>query len=295
MNVQYITDKGFARYMSKYIAKGEPTHIFNIQENDLLREHVLARRLGSMELMFLLLGHQICNSSATVKFLTTEPPNIRTRAIIPIYMIEEDDENPYYDDNIMKYMARPHLPEFDNLTYPQYFERYSITPSSPASTPRQIYRDELGNYVVKRSKEIVTRYQFLKIEDGEPYFYQQLLLRIPARNESDYKITLNGTYREKFLSLFPDFLDELQNQITNTQQSRIIQLNNQFSEMLTRLLSSLSQQLPSNLSHIIQIQMEDLKLLPHIFPETAILELPQDQYRVLSTIRMYLGKNDSVK
>jgi len=295
MNVQYITDKGFARYMSKYIAKGEPSHIFNIQENDLLREHVLARRLGSMELMFLLLGHQICNSSATVKFLTTEPPNIRTRAIIPIYMIEEDDENPYYDDNIMKYMARPHLPEFDNLTYPQYFERYSITPSSPASTPRQIYHDELGNYVVKRSKEIVTRYQFLKIEDGEPYFYQQLLLRIPARNESDYKITLNGTYREKFLSLFPDFLDELQNQITNTQQSRIIQLNNQFSEMLTRLLSSLSQQLPSNLSHIIQIQMEDLKLLPHIFPETAILELPQDQYRVLSTIRMYLGKNHSVK
>src|SRR5581483_8966954 len=222
-------------------------------------------------------------------------PNIRTRAIIPIYMIEEDDENPYYDDTIMKYMARPHSPEFDNLTYPQYFERYSITPSPPPPTQRPIYRDGLYNYVVKRSKEIVTRFQFLKIEDGEPYFYQQLLIKVPARNESDYKIIPNGTYREKFLSLFPHFLDELQNQITNNQQSRIMQFNNQFSEMLTRLLSSLHQQLPSNLSHIIQIQMEDLKLLPHIFPETAILELPQDQYRVLSTIRMYLGKNDGVK
>jgi hypothetical protein len=36
MNAQYITDKGFARYMIKYIAKSEPSHVFNIQENDLL-------------------------------------------------------------------------------------------------------------------------------------------------------------------------------------------------------------------------------------------------------------------
>jgi hypothetical protein len=249
--------------MIKYIAKTEPSHIFNIQENDLLREHVVARRLGSMELMFLLLGHQICNSSATVKFLTTDPPHTRTRAIIPIYMIEEDDENPYYDDNIMKYMSRPHLPEFNDLTYPQYFQRYSITPSSPATTSRQIYQDELGNYVVKRSKEIITRYRFLKIEDGELYFYQQLLLSVPARSESDYKIRPNGTYRDKFLSLFPNFLTDMRNRLNNNHQSRVTRLNYQFAEMLNRLLSSLSQQIPSNLSRIIEMQMENLKLLPY--------------------------------
>ncbi|GES95913.1 AAA family ATPase [Rhizophagus clarus] len=157
---------------------------------------------------------------------------------------KENDKNPHYDDNIMKYMARPHLSEFNNLTYPQYFERYSIILTQPAHTLHQIYYDRLGNYVLKCSKEIVTRYQFLKIEDGKPYFYQQLLLRIPARNESNYKITSNSTYYEK-------------------------------------LLLSLSQQLPLNLSHIIQLQMEDLKLLFHIFSETAN-----------STIRMYLEKND---
>ena len=74
MNAQYITDRGFAKYMVKYIAKTEPSHIFNIYEKDKLREHIIARRLGSMKLMFLLLGHQICNSLITVKFLTTEPP-----------------------------------------------------------------------------------------------------------------------------------------------------------------------------------------------------------------------------
>src|SRR3954453_4461646 len=113
-------------------------------------------------------------------------------------MIEEDNENLYYDDNVMKYMARPHFSEFNNLTYPQYFEKYSITPSSPASTSRQIYHDKLSNYVIIYSKEIVIRYQFLK---SKPYFYQQLLLKITAKNEFDYRIILNGFYREKFLSL----------------------------------------------------------------------------------------------
>jgi len=36
-------------------------------------------------------------------------------------------------------------------------------------------------------------------------------------------------------------------------------------------------------------------MLPHIFPETTILELPQDQYKVLSTISSYMGKNDGTK
>ncbi|RHZ79698.1 hypothetical protein Glove_142g34 [Diversispora epigaea] len=81
INIQYITNKGFAKYIVKYIAKREPSHIFNIQENDTLREHIIARRLGSMELMFLLLEHQICNSSMTVKFLTTEPPTLKTRPV----------------------------------------------------------------------------------------------------------------------------------------------------------------------------------------------------------------------
>uniref|UniRef100_U9ST01 Uncharacterized protein n=1 Tax=Rhizophagus irregularis (strain DAOM 181602 / DAOM 197198 / MUCL 43194) TaxID=747089 RepID=U9ST01_RHIID len=122
-----------------------------------------------------------------------------------------------------------------------------------------------------------------------------LLLKIPARDESDYKIRPDGTYCEKFLSLFPEFLTDLQNQITNTQQSHITRLNKQFSEMLSRLLSSLNQQLTQNISSIIQMQMESLKLLPHVFPETAMLELPQDQYRALNTIRMYMGENDGIK
>ncbi len=296
MNAQYITDRGFAQYLSKYVVKREPSHVFNIYENDSLREHIIARRLGSMELMFLLLGHTICNSSATVKFLTTDPPTTRTRTVLPAHLIEEDDENPFYDDTIMKYMSRPHFPEFDNLTYPEYFEKYSISPSQPTtSSRRQIFQDDLSNFVVKRSKEIITRYRFLKVEDGEIYFYQQLLLKVPSRNENDYKISPNSTYREKFLALFPDFLIDLQNRTANQHQLRISQLNNQFAEMLDRLLQSLREQIPTNIYHIIQTQMENIKILPYIFPETTMLQLPRDQYRALSIISTYMGPNDGTK
>ena len=106
MNAQYITDRGFAQYLSKYVVKREPSHIFNIYKNDSLREHIITRRLESMELIFLLLDHTICNSSTTVKFLTTDPPTTRTRTVLPAHLIEEDDENPFYDDTVMKYMSR---------------------------------------------------------------------------------------------------------------------------------------------------------------------------------------------
>ena len=100
--------------------------------------------------------------------------------------------------------------------YFQYFESHSITPSQPVTTSRLVYHDELQNYVVKRSKEIVVRYRFLKIEDGELYFYQQLLLNLPAKSENGFRISPNGTYREKFLQLYPDFLTEMQNQVATT-------------------------------------------------------------------------------
>ncbi len=62
MNIQYVTDKGLAQYITKYIAKAELSHLFNIREGDLYHKYIHVRRLGSMELMFLLLGEKICNS-----------------------------------------------------------------------------------------------------------------------------------------------------------------------------------------------------------------------------------------
>ena len=99
----------FAQYMIKYVIKTELSHVFNIHDGDILREHIIAWRLGLIELIFLLLGYQISTSSFTVKFLTTEPSDTRTYTIFLSYIIHKDDENPYFDDAITKYFSRPHF------------------------------------------------------------------------------------------------------------------------------------------------------------------------------------------
>ena len=95
MNIQYVSSQKLASYLTKYIAKSEPTHVFNIKEGDKFKEHVVACKLGSMELMFLILGETICNSSCTVTYLTTDPPTSQLKAICPISLINENDDDPY--------------------------------------------------------------------------------------------------------------------------------------------------------------------------------------------------------
>ena len=82
--------------MTKYISKAEPTHFFNIKENNRYYHHVLGRRLGAMDVIFLLTGEFICNSSATVNFLQTDPPKIRSKTILPVENLLQNPENPYY-------------------------------------------------------------------------------------------------------------------------------------------------------------------------------------------------------
>ncbi|CAG8487652.1 9179_t:CDS:2 [Cetraspora pellucida] len=107
---------GLAWYITKYISKSEPTHLFNIQEQLCYREYIHARRMGSMELMFLLLGERITNSLTQVQFLTTDPPSTQSKAILPLYMIDPNDDNPYWSDKVEKYFACSSDPIFDMIT-----------------------------------------------------------------------------------------------------------------------------------------------------------------------------------
>ena len=128
-----------------------------------------------MELIFLLLGEKICNSSIQVLYLITEPPSTRSKAIMPLSMIDPDDEDPYWTDRIEKYFARPNDETFNNITYREYYEKYNICGTFSRSLNRDIFIDGLGNYVIKRFKPILTRIRHLLMEHDELYFYQQLL------------------------------------------------------------------------------------------------------------------------
>ena len=126
MNIQYIISKGFARYVTKYMIKSESLHIFNIINNNKFREHIIARRLGAMKAMFLILDEQICNFSIQVKYLNTDLSNIKSKAVLPIHLQINEDDDPYFKDSIEKYMSRSMDSIFDQITYFKYFEEYII-------------------------------------------------------------------------------------------------------------------------------------------------------------------------
>ncbi|GES75098.1 Pif1-like helicase domain-containing protein [Rhizophagus clarus] len=276
--------RGLARYLSKYISKSEPCHIFNVKEGDKFREHIIARRLGSMELLFLILGETICNSSCTVSYLTTDPPTSRQKAIRPVYLINEEEDDPYWKDHIEKYFNRPFEEEFNNLTYPDYYKYYDISKSLP-STKRQIHNDLLNNYVVKRTTPKLVRFRYLKLQDGELYFYQKLLLELPCRNEEELLGTFQ-TYREHWLFLHPELYEKIQ-QITqeylHTQQ---LKLDAQFSQIVVMLLNELQNFIPSSVLELINIQLSSLRINPQILPQCSTLDLPND---LISTIKNILG------
>ena len=135
--------------------------------------------------MFLLLGETICDSSITVKYLPTDPENIRTHAVRPISTIDENDDDPYWKNLIEKYFARPHNDIFDNLTYPQYFKNYRLSTKCNLKKLDQQpqYQDDLNYFIIKRITPIIVRSRYHRIQDGEVFFYQQLLLTITCRTE----------------------------------------------------------------------------------------------------------------
>ena len=286
MNAQYVTSSGLGRYLTKYVVKPEPTHIFNISDGDHYRKHVMGRRLGSMECMFLLLGETICNSSVSVKYLPTEPPASRSHAIRPISTIDDDDDDPYWKDCIEKYFARPHDPVFETLTYPDYFRNYRLVTKVPSRTVA--YKDDLNYFAVKRSSPIVVRFRYLKVHDGEPFFYQQLLQSLPCRSEDEL---LGGcqTYRQHFLRRHPEVESALTAHTITTYAQQQTTISSQFDQIMTTLLDSIRSPTSSRITDIITTQLNALKKVPPILPQLAILQLPDDQYYVFSTITRNLG------
>ena len=292
INVQYVSSRGFARYMVKYINKPEPSHVFNVYNGDCFQEHVTARRMGTMEVMFLILGETICNSSTSVMYLTTEPPESRPKAIKPVYLLEQDNDHPFWDDTIIKYFSRPHLHFFENLTYEQYFSQYLIG-KKPSSQNTQYWLDDLQNFVTKQKDHILVRFRHMKIADGNPYFYQLLLRKHPWRSESD--ICGNYTnYREHYLALHPDEAETMRDESTNYIAQRSTQLFSQFEDLLDNLQSQLVS-LPISVSNLIRMQMTLLYRMPPILPKDIIAHLPSDQFAALDCLTNKFGSLSRTK
>ncbi|GES98056.1 AAA family ATPase [Rhizophagus clarus] len=104
----------------------------------------------------------ICSSLSAVIYLTTDPPTSQQKAIRPISLISENDDDPYWKNHIEKYFNHPEEEEFTNLTYPEYFKNYEITIT-----------------------QLTIKFRHLKLHDEQLFFYQKLLLELPCKIEEE--------------------------------------------------------------------------------------------------------------
>jgi hypothetical protein len=112
-----------------------------------------------MECMVLLLSF---NMTSGATYLPTALPAMRTSTVKPVYLLEQDPDNPYYADALEKYFARPDAEGPQSCTYFEDFSKYLICKTRKGT--RQGWQDGYGYYVHPRSKV------FLRIETyGEPY------------------------------------------------------------------------------------------------------------------------------
>jgi len=151
-NVQYCTGTGLASYISKYVTKAEPKSLLNVQSSNHTTSHLLARRMGSMECMVLLLSFSIFNMTSGSIYLPTALPAMRTSTVKPAYLLEQDPDKPYYPDALEKYFARPNVEGPQSCTYFEYFSRYLVSKSKQSK--RKGWQDRNGYYIYPRSKVI---------------------------------------------------------------------------------------------------------------------------------------------
>src|SRR6266542_2102995 len=217
MNIQYVSSQKLAFYLTKYIAKSEPSHVFNIKEGDKFRKHIVARRLSSMELMFLILGETICNSLCVITYFTTDSPIRRQKAICSISLFNENNDDVFWI----------------------------------------IYIHKLGNYIIKRTISKLVKFQHLTLHNGELFFYQKLLLKIPCRNKEELLGNFS-IYREHWLSFHSEFNEKLQEVTQDYLRSQQLKLNSQFYHILDSLINNLRSLFFSYKLELINIQFNSL-------------------------------------
>jgi hypothetical protein len=116
-----------------------------------------------MELMILLLQYPITRCSISVHYFPSTPSEYRLRSVKPMHLLnksdndvshddggggssdDDDDEQgeqtPYWDDAIDKYFDRPEIEPFRNLSYPEYFQNYTIRSKVPGPRSKLLYAE----------------------------------------------------------------------------------------------------------------------------------------------------------
>ncbi|CEL95482.1 unnamed protein product [Vitrella brassicaformis CCMP3155] len=162
-------------------------------------------------------GRVICGSEACHRILShritvIEPPVITLPVVLPekrklvqlVYGRQSERGRVIQPkpNELEHWLARPDDPEFDDVTYQQFFERYQMKQQRQAVPKgRRSFRTKNGDVFYERASghKVCTRLQTMNVSQGEPYYLRLLLKTSKARGSYEALRTINGQVYDHYV------------------------------------------------------------------------------------------------
>ena len=211
--VDLVTAKAVIAYLYKYAYKKQDAITARITYGkDEIEAYRSVRYISSSEAMWHMFGFHTNERFPSVELLYVhhegEQPVIHDEANEPEK--RQAAANNAVSD-LMRYFGRPVDPRCSSLTYREYYENFSIEknkrtskrsrPTEPDTdddnteqTTAPFLRDRYGNYVYLKTKQSVSRLQYLSPDQGDIWFLRLLLLKRPANTFTQLKSINNVEY-----------------------------------------------------------------------------------------------------
>ncbi|KAE8739271.1 hypothetical protein FOCC_FOCC015231 [Frankliniella occidentalis] len=189
LNVEIASTRKIIHYLFKYMTKGTPlTRVFVAREEDNgdeVEQYITRRHIGASDAAWRLLEFHVTGRDPTVQQL---PIHLQDRQYVLFRPGEEADAIENSSSPLIQYFTRPNTPEFDNLTYLDFHEKYNLLTKEPTNSRNPVIPHPNGTHFIrKRSKEDskVCRMFWVAPNRGELFYLRVLLTHLPCRGFDD--------------------------------------------------------------------------------------------------------------
>src|SRR6185369_5088222 len=135
--------------------------------------------------------------------------------------------------------------------------------------------DQKNRYVIKRKKPVLLKFTTYKINDGETFFFQHLILKILCYSEEEL-LGEHSTYSERFRTQFPHQYEHAITEINNTLIANKLHISTAYKNIIEEIVLDLKNH---DLQRLIFQQLMTLEHQPPLTDPNSTLCLNEDQYK----------------
>ena len=208
MDIQLVTSRNVATYVTKYVTKEEPAGFTEVPSasNDAgsASHYLRTRNISTFEMAYSLLGYPMSAGSRSVTYVPIDLPAQHVRAVKRAHDLAHlpaDSNDVFLDGWTEKYCERP--PQLEAVTYLDYARNYNVGgkarntdamddnddnddsgSDSDLATPHRSHplTDAKLRKITVRTHPRIVRHAHIQPQDGDAYFLVQLVQVFPYRN-----------------------------------------------------------------------------------------------------------------